>query len=303
MEKQSYQLVPVSGKPKLTMRYYKAKQPQKGIIVFVHGVSHGAWCWEDFVGFFTKEHYACFAVNLRGHGDNKRFFKGTLGQYVKDVGRCMVECKRYCKSKGISYSAPFILGHSMGGAIVEKYISKNSDHVRGAVLFAPVTAKGMGTDVVKTSVSKSGRCTIKTVIGFKNNKHLDISNFFVAKTGKKLIPRITDQEKLSYYNSKFCRESLPTMCQLIKFRLQIPDIPVFVIGTDTDAYFNADSLNATASFYGTKAMIIEGLCHDMMLDPRRKEPAQAVLEFLSRPDKLKKSPFEFIEDLERKVNI
>lgn len=46
MGNSKFKSITIAGAPTLTMRYYKAASPQKGIIIFVHGVSHGAWCWE-----------------------------------------------------------------------------------------------------------------------------------------------------------------------------------------------------------------------------------------------------------------
>jgi Lysophospholipase len=302
MENMNYELLTVDGKPALKMRYYKARTPQKGIIVFVHGVSHGAWCWINFVKFFTRCGYACFAINLRGHGDDKRFGKGTLPQYVNDVERCIIHCKKFCENKKIPYSKPIVLGHSMGGAIVENYISRHSGHVSSAVLFAPVTADGMGMDAFRTTLSKTGLYTEPTVLEWKPNKFLDKSNFFVAKTdNQNFIPRITDKEELAYYDRQLCRESPIAMLGLIRFRLNKPGIPVFVTGSDKDAYFPTESLIQTANFYNTKPMVLRGLCHDMMLDPQWEQAALSVLEFIHNPEDLQRKPKEFIDALEAKI--
>ena len=39
MNKVNYKTIPINESPRLVMRYYKAEMPQKGILVFVHGVS------------------------------------------------------------------------------------------------------------------------------------------------------------------------------------------------------------------------------------------------------------------------
>ena len=40
------------------------KGEAKGSIVFVHGVCHGAWCWENFLRDFSDRGYDCFALSL-----------------------------------------------------------------------------------------------------------------------------------------------------------------------------------------------------------------------------------------------
>ena len=308
MENQEFVPVEIEGKPKLEMHYYKSETELKDIIVFVHGVSHGAWCWDKFVGYFTKIGYACFAINLRGHGDNdKNDIKGArLSDYVLDVIRCINHIENHHNDPKINipYSKPYIIGHSMGGAIVEKYIGEHSDKVKGAVLFAPVTAQGMGKSIFTTTITATGCNTMPTTIGFKTNKHLAESNFFVAKdkNTKKFTPRITDETELKYYDEKLCKESTKAMFDLRKFTLNKNiNISVFVIGSDKDAYFPADSLNTTANFYNTKPMVLRGLCHDMMLDPEWEKAAESVLEFIGNPSELKSDPQKFIEHLENKI--
>lgn len=295
MNNMKFTPLPIEGNPPLKVRYYEAAGAPKGIIIFVHGVSHGAWCWENFAKFFTDNGYACFMLNLRDHGDDNKNIpkKACLSDYVDDVARCVAHCKAFCEipENKLPYSKPFILGHSMGGGLVEIYISEHSDEVKGAILFAPVTAQGMGFISGLASIcSKTGRNTTPTVKGQeKPNEHLAESNFFVAKVNdRNFTPRITDPKELEYYDSQLCSESQKAMFGLINFDLSNNiHIPVFVIGSYVDAYFPEKSLTKTAAFYGCKTtdtrrklLILENLCHDMMLDPDWMDSATPILTFI-----------------------
>lgn len=304
MEK-NYVPVEIAGCPKLIMRYYKSETKLKDILVFVHGVSHGAWCWKNFVEYFTKRGYACFVVNLRGHGDNdKKDIKGShLSDYVIDVIRCIdyIENHHNDTKIDITYSKPIIIGHSMGGAIVEKYISDFSHKVKRAVLFAPVTAEGMKLGgIVVTSFSLRGLRTLPTsLFGWK--VFLAKSTFFAVKYKMRCVSRISSED-LEYSKQLLCKESFKAMLDLRKFKLNKSiNIPVFVIGSDKDAYFPTNSLNETAVFYDTKAMILLGLCHDMMLDSEWEKAAESVLEFIEKPNELKTDPEKFIKNLINKI--
>ncbi len=304
MNKVNYKTIPFNESPKLVMRYYKAEMPQKGILVFVHGVSHGAWCWWKFVDFFTKVGYACFVINLRGHGENDRNdIKGAkLSDYLTDVVHCVEYIKNNCNSPeiNIQYFKPFIIGHSMGGAIVEMYIDKYSDEVEGAILFAPVTAGGMNLRILTTSFSIRGFSTLPTAF-FGKKIFLSISNFFAIKN-KILYKCTVSKADLEYSRKELCKESIRAMFGLWDFELKdAPNIPVFVIGSDKDAYFPIKSLNKTAAFYDTKPMILKGLCHDMMLDFEWEKAAQSVLEFINSPEKLKNDKDAFIRNLKNKI--
>ena len=38
-------------------------------ILFVHGMWHAAWCWEEFfLPYFAQHGYESYALSLRGHG-------------------------------------------------------------------------------------------------------------------------------------------------------------------------------------------------------------------------------------------
>lgn len=183
----------------------------------------------------------------------------------------------------------------MGGSLVEIYISEHSDEVKGSILFAPATAQEMGFMSGLTSTySKTDRNTAPTVKGHKPNKHLAESNFFVAKiNNKNFTPRITDPKELEYYDSQLCSESQKAMFGLSKFDLSNNiHIPVFVIGSYVDAYFPEKSLTKTADFYGCKTtdthrklLILENLCHDMMLDPDWMNSAASILTFIEDNNK------------------
>lgn len=70
---------------------YKQQNPSSKSILFVHGAWHGGWCWDNnFLPYFYKKGYSCYALDLRGHGKSKsngnwRFRFVNLSSYVKDV--------------------------------------------------------------------------------------------------------------------------------------------------------------------------------------------------------------------------
>ncbi|RKJ43622.1 alpha/beta fold hydrolase [bacterium 1XD8-76] len=111
---QKYDKLTTDGSKKLKLRHQSAKGSPSGSIIFVHGICHGAWCFEKFMDYFSDNGYECFSLNLRGHGDNIR--KGltfaTLSQYRNDIIECVNYCSKYLHEKGIT-EKPFLLGHSM----------------------------------------------------------------------------------------------------------------------------------------------------------------------------------------------
>src|SRR5579863_3454074 len=103
-------------------------------LVFVHGAWHGAWCWEDrFLDYFADLGFACYALNLRGHGASKG---------AKDVRFCRVRHFVEDLTEAIASigAQPILIGHSLGGFVVQKYLENNSAHL--GILLASIPPRG-----------------------------------------------------------------------------------------------------------------------------------------------------------------
>lgn len=274
--------------PKLEVLYHKTEKDYKGCILCVHGICHGAWCFENFLMYFPDNGYDCYALSLRGHANSEGFEKINhykLSDYCDDVQ----ECIRYCTSDECEYkmkSIPFLLGHSMGGAVVQKYIGKYTNAVKGAILFASATAHRMPffKTIISSLVKKNLLIATKKSWGhIISDEDLAQSAFFDE--------RIKDKENINRYNGLLQKESLIITC----LSLYLPytfehniDIPIMVTGSTADSYFPEKSLNKTAKKYHCSKTnkkkyfkILDNLCHDMMLDEKEwKESAKIVLDFM-----------------------
>lgn len=279
-------LLTISNSPELKVWHKIAEGTPKGSIIFVHGICHGAWCFENFMDFFSENGYECFALNLRGHGDNNR--KGLtfaiLSQYTNDVIKCIDYCIRYCNKKGIN-EKPFLLGHSMGGAVVQRYVKKYFNKLKGAVLFAPATAKRMPYFKTLFGLRKKNlRASALKAWGFKVSDEKIASSAFFDN-------RIKSLDTIKKYNRLLHRESLIITLVSLYLLYYIGkyngDIPILVVGSYADSYFPEESLNKTAEAYEcskrdtkNQLVILHDLCHDMMLDPDWEKSANVVLKFM-----------------------
>jgi hypothetical protein len=89
-------------------------------LLFVHGGWHAAWCWDEhFLDFFADAGYRAIALSLRGHGSSpnaRPLSQCSVADYVEDV--CSV-------ADGLPTS-PVLIGHSMGGFLVQMYLTGRS---------------------------------------------------------------------------------------------------------------------------------------------------------------------------------
>ena len=85
-------------------------------LLFVHGALHAAWCWDEhFLDFFAAQGYRAIAVSLRGHGKSpggERLRWTRIQEYADDVGQTAAQLP----------TEPVLIGHSMGGFVVQKYL-------------------------------------------------------------------------------------------------------------------------------------------------------------------------------------
>jgi pimeloyl-ACP methyl ester carboxylesterase len=239
-------------------------------IIFIHGMWHAAWCWEEyFLPYFTQHGYACYALSLRGHGnseghENLRW--SSLDDYVSDLSQVSSQFE----------TPPILIGHSMGGMVVQKYLV--SHEVTASVLLASVPPTGVMMSIIRTlfrhplSVIKSGlTLSMKPIV---NTPNLAKEAFF---------SRNMDDEKIMGYFSKLQDESFRAFLDILVFnqpRLKKLESPLLVLGAENDRIITPKEVAKTAEAYGVEAEIFSDMSHDMMLDSRWQDVADRILNWL-----------------------
>lgn len=241
-------------------------------LVFVHGVCHGAWCWRPFLEFFGARGYDALALSLRGHGASsgrRDLHRFGLADYVGDVGDVIGRLGR---------RPTILVGHSMGGAVVQRYLAAHGSTVSAAVLFASATAGGLGgrrfVGIIR-DVGPRGLMNALRIVGGRptSPERANDTPFF----GNRL-----NRDEAAKYAECLGPESRRAVWDLLTRFTDIPaDLPpLMVIGSRNDGLFGEKSQRATARAYGVAPLLLDGVCHDMMLDPDWELPAQHVLDFV-----------------------
>ncbi|VAV95863.1 hypothetical protein MNBD_ACTINO01-2617 [hydrothermal vent metagenome] len=238
-------------------------------LLFVHGAWHGAWCWtEHFTGYFADRGYTSYAIDLRGHGASPGNLRtARIAHYVADVRRVAVELS----------APPILIGHSMGGLIVQQYLARY--RARAGVLMAPVPrtgAIGATWRVVTSHPLAFLRANATLSLGpIVDDPDRAISLLFGPKMGR---------DAAIHYAAMLQDESYLAYLEMI---LELPHPsrvkdPVLVLGAGEDAVFSPAEVEATARAYRTEAIMFPGMGHDMMLEPDWSDPADAMATWLAR---------------------
>ena len=116
-------------------------------LLFVHGAFAGAWCWsKHFLPYFAEQGFRACAVSLSGHGRARRERLDwlSIADYVRDLEQAV-------DTVG---GDPVIVGHSMGGFVLQKYLERAS--APGAVLMASVPPQGLLSASIALAFSNPG---------------------------------------------------------------------------------------------------------------------------------------------------
>src|SRR5580704_11596911 len=127
--------VPAALTPKLEVISRLPSRPRPAPpILFVHGAWHGAWCWDEFfLDHFAARGYAAHALSFRAHGESEGrggLHRCRIRHYVEDVAAVAAALP----------SRPILVGHSMGGFVVQKFLE--TQPAPAAFLLASIPPNG-----------------------------------------------------------------------------------------------------------------------------------------------------------------
>ncbi|HEX6290332.1 MAG TPA: alpha/beta fold hydrolase [Herpetosiphonaceae bacterium] len=239
-------------------------------LVFVHGAWHAAWCWQEhFIPYFTRAGFPVYALSLRGHGpsDGRERLRWTrIDDYVEDVVSVAAALT----------PAPVLIGHSMGGLVVQKYLERYP--AAAGVLLASVPASGALATTLRIA-RRHPRQFLKANLTLRlyplvETPELAHEHFFSAT-----MPR----DQVTWYWQRLQDESYRAFLDMVVFNLPKPDrvpVPMLVLGGAEDTIFYPYEVEATARAYGTSATIFPNTAHDMMLDPGWQPVADTILAWL-----------------------
>ena len=121
-------------------------------LLFVHGWAEYSDRYRFPAAWFTPKGYACFGVDVRGHGGSagKRGYIDRFDQYLEDVEAAL-------DALPDGGDAPtFLVGHSQGGLICARLLEAKSDlPVAGLVLSSPFFALNRPLSKVERFMSQN----------------------------------------------------------------------------------------------------------------------------------------------------
>jgi pimeloyl-ACP methyl ester carboxylesterase len=242
-------------------------------ILFIHGAFAGAWCWEEyFLPYFASQGYPAYALSLRGHGESdgiENLAFTSLDNYISDV-RTAIETIG---------EEPILVGHSMGGMIIQKYLEKYPSPA--AVLMNSVPPTGLWTTIFY--MAWSDPMLFSQLFLLQN-----LSPRFATPSAVKhaLLSEDVDDEKLHKFFNHVQGESQRVMLDMMG--LNLPHlafkgpIPLLVLGAEKDAFLPPSVVEWTGHLYDAPSHVFPKTAHAMMLENNWQEIADYMINWLEK---------------------
>lgn len=247
------------------------KQPQKRAhetpLLFQHGAWHGAWCWDLWMDYFASLGYEVHAISLPGHGKSS-MNKAHINFYtLKDYVDALAGEVEKISPK------PVVIGHSMGGAILQRYLETHQ--LPGAVLLASLPSAGMSPMTLR-NIRRHPLPSLKSI--FTMNMYESVKT---PELARELFLNPETEIDVAAFQKQLVGESFGAQRLMFPFtKVNAEKSPVLVIAAEKDAFFTLEEEKKTAEKYGAKFVIIKGQSHNLMMESAWKETADVVAGWL-----------------------
>lgn len=238
-------------------------------LLFIHGAYTAAWCWEEyFLDWFAEQGYFSYALSLSGHGGSRgRKHLDTFGiaDYVNDVAEIVAALP----------TPPVLIGHSMGGFVVQKYLEQHL--APAAVLLCSVPPQGLMPSMFSLMFQKPA------MLG-DLNRLMSGGQVAMDSLREAMFAQPVAATDLRRYLGKAQSESHRAIWDMTLFNLPHPArvtrTPLQVLGAERDLLIPPAQVHVTAMTYGVHAHIFPDMGHGLMLERDWQQVAAHIHDWL-----------------------
>ncbi|WP_257670199.1 alpha/beta fold hydrolase [Parapedobacter tibetensis] len=280
----------------IRIHYYRAvPQPDKPVMVMVHGVTDNGLCWTT-LALKLQDTYDIYMLDARGHGLSDPFTSSDNGEtLVKDVVEFV---------KAMEFSNPILMGHSMGAATVMRVGAEYPEVGRAIIMLDPLLRARTGGPGVtaRNSANRNPQPESRPQSGTSNNR-LSVSMFGSPETlvaqnnysfeelvvlGRRQNP-LWDEMDIAYwalskkqYHGPYTSEAAQAMSGTMNIGNSLAKIqvPAIILKADASPEVRKTNEAAAAVMPNGKLVHIDGGGHNLHHD-KLERTTQVLQEFLS----------------------
>lgn len=219
--------------------------------------------------YFQDAGFDTYALDLRGHGNTPCDTSLNLvstSDYLADIQQAVAKIGQ----------TPVLVGHSMGGYLVQKYLEKSPS--KATILLAPTPLSGVWGASLGYLMRFPGYF-------FLGSLTLDMYQLIgrPRQTKWAFFSNEMSSELVEGFQQKMQNESFRVYLEMffprVKFNFHTQS-PMLLLAGENDNIFSPKSEEKTAKRYGAEYKLFPEMAHDMMLDLRWKEVADTMIEWL-----------------------
>lgn len=247
--------------------------PHPTPLLFLHGAFAGAWMWADnFLPWFARQGYRGYALSLRGHGgsvEHDNLDALSIADYVEDTEAAVAWLTEQHDQP------PALVGHSMGGFVLQKYLENN--RAPAAALLCTVPPQGLLLSQFNLLAQRPG-------LLMDLNNLLSGEDVNLSTVREALFAQPVDNALLEHFRTRMQLESQRALWDMSLFNLPLlPAMlrpPLLVVGAEKDALVPAFLVEATARTYNMEAHIFKGMGHAITHEKDWLQVAELVKNWL-----------------------
>ena len=248
----------------------------KAVVLLVHGYAEHSGRYQHVATRLAAAGYEVWSFDLRGHGRSpgRRCYISSFDEYLHDLQVFLDLVRKNTPGKPL-----FLLGHSMGGAIVTLYVLAKQPEVRGIVLSAP--ALKLSDNISPFLV------TISQIVGrlFPKLQTVKLDSSKICRDPE--VVKLYDADPLIYRGGTLARTGAEIVraTHRIQARMHEFTLPVLILhGSDDQIGDPAGSrqLHERAQSSDKTLKIYPGLYHEIMNEPEKEEVLDDIVNWLDQ---------------------
>lgn len=237
-------------------------------LLFIHGSYCAAWVWDEyFLPYFAAQGFDSYAISLRGHGSSE----GREGLKKARIWNLVADVRQAAESLP---AKPVLLGHSLGGGIVEKAMEADPT-IPAGVLIAPAPYRGVFTSAI--SMIRADPRPL-----FEAMRRRKLSILSGAVTRAHMMANVAPEARAGYLARLEPEEAVRAIVDLELHKTDPRKIhaPVLLIGGGSDQMVLPYQIEETGRVFHLQPQFFPGMGHEMMLEPGWQNVADAIIGWL-----------------------